>query len=160
MKKFDILFLSFLIIICNSCTKNIFYEDMKTLTRETWHIDSTLHFEFEITNPNQYYTFYINIRNNVDFETQRFWVFLTSEFPNGYIGKDTLGFIICTPAGEWTGKGNGRLKNNKILYKRQIRFSQEGVYKFSIQQGMPEENVKGIANFGMTLLEYKSEYGN
>jgi len=130
---------------------------VKNIKNETWHIDSTLHFEFDITDSNQYYTFYINIRNNIDFETQYFYVFLTSEFPNGYIGKDTLGFIISTPAGKWTGKGNGRLKDNKFLYKNQVRFPRKGVYKFSIQQGMREENVKGIANFGMTLLKYKPE---
>ena len=158
MKRFYLVFASlFSIIMWSSCTKNIFYEDMKSIKNETWHVDSTLYFEFNITDPNQYYTFYINIRNNIDFETQYFYVFLTSEFPNGYIGKDTLGFVICTPAGEWTGKGNGRLKDNKFLYKKQVRFPHEGTYKFSIQQGMREENVKGITNFGMALFKCRTE---
>ena len=159
MKRFSLLLLILFlfIILWNSCTKNIFYNDIKSIKNETWHVDSVLHFEFNITDPNQYYTFYINIRNNTDFETQYFYVFLTSEFPNGYVGKDTLGFINCTPIGEWTGKGNGRLKDNQFLYKKQVRFPQEGVYKFSIQQGMREDNVKGIANFGMTLFVYKPE---
>lgn len=159
MKRFYLLFSSLLFfsMIWNSCTNNIFYEDIKNMKDETWHIDSTLHFEFNITDPNQYYTFYINIRNSTDFETQYFYVFLTSEFPNGYVGKDTLGFILSTPAGEWTGKGNGRLKDNQFLYKKQVRFPQEGLYKFSIRQGMREDHVKGITNFGITLLEYKQE---
>ena len=159
MKKYSLLFSSlfFLIMLCNSCTKDIFYEDIQSIQNETWHIDSTLHFEFTITDPEQYYVFYLNVRNSTDFETQYFYVFLTSEFPNGYIGKDTLGFIISTPVGEWTGRGNGRLKDNNFLYKKQVRFPHEGVYKFAIQQGMREENVKGIAGFGMTLFEYKPE---
>jgi hypothetical protein len=37
------------------------------------------------------------------------------------------------------------------VLKPKVRFQQKGEYIFSAQQAMREENLKGIADFGITL---------
>lgn len=143
--------------ILSSCSDKVFYEKIDHIDHEVWNIDTVLHYEFEITDSLQFYNMYIHVRNSVDFETQMFYVFMTTEFPDGFIGKDTLGCIISDPYGKWTGKGMGRLKDNRFLYKPKVRFAQKGTYKFSVVHGMREENVKGIADFGMSLYYYKED---
>lgn len=154
------LFLPALILLLISfaaCGKRVFYEKIDPIPNEVWNIDSTLHYEFEITDSMQFYNIYINIRNSIDFETQNFYVFLTSEFPDGTIGKDTLGFVMCDPYGKWSGKGNGRIKDNQFLYKMKVRFPIKGVYKFSAVQAMREDDAKGITDFGICLYYFEKD---
>ncbi len=150
------LFLSFTAAM-TSCSDKVYYEKIEHIDNEVWNIDSVLHFEIDITDSLQYYNMYINIRNTVDFETQYFYVFMTTEFPNGYIGKDTLGFILSDPYGQWTGTGIGRIKENRFLFKPQVRFAHKGTYKFTVVQGMREDNVKGIADFGISLYDFQKD---
>lgn len=157
MKKiYYSLFVIVLALISTSCHRHVFYEKMVTIDGETWNIDNKVEYEFEITDSMAFYDFYINVGNNVDFETQNFYMFMTTEFPNGYIAQDTLGCILSDPYGNWTGKG-GRIKENKFLFKPNVRFPMTGKYKFTMVQAMREDDVKGIAYVGITLNEHQIE---
>lgn len=138
-----------------SCQRDVFYEKMDTLKGEVWSASTPLEYEFEITDSLAYYDFYINVGNTVDFETQNFYLFMDTEFPNGYKAQDTLGCIISDPYGHWTGKGLGRVKENRFLFKPNVRFPQKGVYKFTVVQAMREEEVKGVAYFGISLFHHQ-----
>ena len=147
----------FLIFVFSSCSNKIFYEKMDHLPNEEWDMDSVLRYEVEISDSLQFYNIYVNIRNTVDFQTQYFYVFMTTEFPNGYIGQDTLGCILSDSYGKWTGKGMGRIKDNHFLYKVKVRFPQTGIYKFSIVQAMREEKVKGISDIGLSFHYFEKD---
>lgn len=158
MKKY-FAFFSILLIALSfiSCNHQVFYEKVDHIPHETWNIDSVLHYEVEITDSLEFYNMYIHLRNTVDFETQYFYVFMTTEFPNGYIGKDTLGFVVSDLYGKWTGTGMGRIKDNFFLFKKQVRFAHKGTYKFSVVQGMRQEDVKGISDFGLSLHYFEKD---
>ncbi|MCQ2286951.1 MAG: gliding motility lipoprotein GldH [Bacteroidales bacterium] len=156
MNKFSFLFLLLVLLGLSSC-KNAFYEKMDSLPDEVWNIDTVLSYEVEITDSLQYYNFYVNIRNTTDFETQNFYIFLTTTFPDGFSARDTLGCVMCDPHGRWTGKGNGRIRENKFLLKPKVRFADKGVYRFDVQQAMRSDNVKGIADFGISIYPYKEK---
>ncbi|MDR3046850.1 MAG: gliding motility lipoprotein GldH [Bacteroidales bacterium] len=158
MRKFIVPFVWIIVFFSCSCTHRNYYHEIYPIHGEVWNIDSVLHFNIDIIDSLQYFDFYIDIRNNTDFETQNFYIFLTSEFPNGYIGTDTLGFVICNPFGKWTGKGNSRIKENRFTYKTNIRFSTTGTYKFSVLQGMRKNKVKGITDFGLCLTKSKNDH--
>jgi gliding motility-associated lipoprotein GldH len=64
---------------------------------------------------------------------------------------DTLNCILSDAFGRWTGKGSGKIKENRFVLKSKVRFPQTGIYIFSAQQAMTDEDLKGIANFGITL---------
>ncbi|MDL2296915.1 gliding motility lipoprotein GldH [Bacteroidales bacterium OttesenSCG-928-B11] len=156
----NLLFLPALLLfslLFTSCGGKVFYEKIEPIPDETWNIDSVLHFEFEVTDSMQFFNIYFDIRNSIEFETQNFYVFLTSQFPNGDISRDTLGFVLSNPYGEWKGRGSGRLKDNQFLYKAKVRFPICGIYKFSAVQGMRSDNVRGISEFGMSLFYFEKD---
>lgn len=159
MRKKNIVlpFLSvFVIFFFARCSDKVFYEKIDTLKDEVWNIDSVLYYEFNIDDTMQYFNIYINIRNSIDFETQNFYVFMKTTFPDGYVAQDTLGCILSDAHGKWTGKGMGRIKDNRFLFKPNVRFPLTGTYRFEIKQGMRSDNVKGITNFGISLYHYKN----
>jgi len=145
------------LLLFYACNQQVFYEKNDNIPNEIWNKDSALIYQFEIIDSLQYYDIYIDVRNSVDFQTQNFYIFLTTIFPSGYIGKDTLGAILCDNYGVWKGKGSGRLKDNRFLFKSKVRFAQKGVYKMKVYQAMRDDNLKGIANFGVTLYKHKEK---
>lgn len=140
-------------ILLSSCGPKRFYEEIAPVDAKGWNMDSVLTFQIDIADSTQYYDFYLFVRNNTDYAMQNFYVFFTTEFPNGYVAQDTLGFVLCDKYGNWTGKGHGFLKENQFLFRRKVRFAHCGSYKFTVCQAMREENLVGITDFGMALYE-------
>ncbi len=156
MKKVLFCCLSLLLLFI-SCKNDIFYEKMDTIKNETWNVNQKLVYEFEILDSLQYYNIYLNVRNSTDYPYQNFYIFLTNQFPSGLQIVDTLGSVLCDPFGKWYGKGSGRIKDNKFLLRKQVRFQQKGKYIFTVQHGMRDENLHGITNFGITFEEFKPQ---
>jgi gliding motility-associated lipoprotein GldH len=134
-----------------SCNHNTFYHKTIILPNETWNVDSTLVYEFTITDSLQFYNFYLDVRNTTSYPKQNFWIFFTTQFPDGSKFTDTLNCILSDAYGRWNGKGSGRVKDNRFLFKPKVRFQQKGDYIFSVQQAMRTVDLKGITDFGITL---------
>lgn len=156
MKRFHWVILICLVLF-TSCSKNVHYNDIQPIPKEKWAIDRPLTFTMEIDDPNAYYNMYICLRNTTDFETQNFYVFMKTTFPDGHSDQDTLGFILCDKFGQWTGKGQGRIKDNKFLFQPKVRFPQKGKYTFTVTQGMRTDVVEGISDFGIILENFEEK---
>lgn len=154
MMKKCFYFLGIAILLC-SCGPKRYYEKIIPVAQDGWHMDSLLTFQLDITDSTQYYDFYLFVRNTSDYAMQNFYVFFTTVFPNGYSAQDTLGFVLCDKYGKWTGKGHGYLKENQFLFKPKVRFAHCGTYTFIVQQAMREENLSGIAEFGIALYQHE-----
>jgi len=137
-----------LLVSCNNTTA---YQKMDQLPNETWNIDNTLVYEFEVLNTEKYYNFYIDVRNTTDYPYQNLYLFFTTQFPDSTMFTDTLKCILSDAYGRWTGSGSGGIKQNRFVLKSKVRFPQTGTYLFLAQQAMRDDNLKGIANFGITL---------
>jgi gliding motility-associated lipoprotein GldH len=140
-----------LCFLLSACNQNTFYYKTDTLPNETWNIENILTYEFEISDSLQYYNFYIDVRNTTDYADQNLWLFFTTHFPDSTVFTDTLNCIISDAYGRWTGKGSGRIKDNRFLFKPKVRFPQTGTHIVSAQQAMRVDDLKGIADFGITL---------
>ena len=86
--------LCFLLLLVG-CQRNVFYSDIQSIPGEKWAIDRPLSFTVNIEDSMQYYNMYIHLRNTTDFETQNFYVFMRTTYPDGHSEQDTLGFILC-----------------------------------------------------------------
>lgn len=147
----------FVIFLLTSCNNNVYFNDIQPIPKEKWDIKKPLTFTINIEDPMAYYNMYICLRNTTDFETQNFYVFMKTTFPDGHSDQDTLGFIVCDKFGRWTGKGQGRIKDNKFLFQPKVRFPEPGKYTFTVTQGMREDVVKGISDFGIVLEDFKEK---
>jgi len=144
-----------LTLLCSACNSNVYYSDIKSIPNEKWDVTEPLTFTVNIEDSMQYYNMFIHLRNTTDFETQNFYVFMRTTYPDGHAEQDTLRFILCDPYGKWTGKGQGRIKDNKFLFQKNIRFPFNGEYTFTVTQGMRVDKVNGVSDFGISLEKFK-----
>jgi len=156
MKNKGLLFI-LIAVLSISCNQNVYYEKMDTIENETWSMNQKLVYEFDIKDSTQFYDIYFNVRNTTDYPYQNLYVFLNNQFPTGKEMMDTLGCNLCDPFGKWYGKGEGRIKENKFLLRKKVRFQKKGTYVFTVQHAMRDENLKGIASFGITFEHSKIE---
>ena len=151
LKKLIFFYFILLAIVAISCNSKTFYQKNDHLPNEIWNVDHVLVYEFDILDSLQFYNFYIDVRNTTDFPYQNLYLFFTTQFPDGEIATDTLNCILSDPYGRWTGKGSGRIRENRFILKSKVRFPLTGTYTFSAQQATRDDDLTGIANFGITL---------
>jgi gliding motility-associated lipoprotein GldH len=99
----------------------------------------------------QYYRFFIDVRNSTDYQNQNLFLFFTTHFPDSTVFTDTLESILSDPHGRWTGRGSGRIKENRFIFKPKVRFPQKGTYTFVVQHAMRTVDLIGITDLGITL---------
>lgn len=148
------------ILLMTSCGNKNYYCDIQTIPHEKWNVKNPLTFKVDIKDSMDYFNFYINLRNTTDFETQNLYVFMQTTYPDGHTEQDTLGFVLCDKFGNWNGKGQGRIKENKFLFQPKVRFPNKGTYTFKVTHGMREDVVRGVSEFGITLENFQDKKGN
>ena len=156
MKRITFIIACVALLFC-SCNPKTYYSEVKSVPHEKWAVDKPLYFKMNIEDSMQYYNMYFLIRNTTDFETQNFYAFMRTKYPDGHTEQDTLGFILCDKFGNWTGRGQGRLKDNKFLFQPKVRFPYNGEYIFTVTHGMRTDVVEGIESFGIVLEKYEEK---
>jgi gliding motility-associated lipoprotein GldH len=145
------LFLLFTILTLASCDKNGVFVSYSPIRHDKWHKDSIFTYTVPITEPSRTYDMYINLRNSVDYPYSNIWLFLSIKSPKGEVVGDTVEFTLADQAGKWFGDGYGKLRDNQLLYKRNIYLQFPGNYIFTVQQGMRTETLEGISDIGIRI---------
>ncbi|HBO73384.1 MAG TPA: gliding motility lipoprotein GldH [Marinilabiliales bacterium] len=134
-----------------SCDSNRVYDTNISLHNETWHKDTFLLFEVDITDTVQIYNMYVNSRISGQYAYENMYLFVTTKLPNNLIVRDTLECILAEPDGRWLGKGFGDIWSNKISYKKHFRFPFKGNYIFQLEQAMREDELKHVLDAGIRI---------
>jgi gliding motility-associated lipoprotein GldH len=127
------------------------YHEYASVDEAGWHMDSVFHFEMLIEDSLSINDFYINIRNNTSYPFSNLYLFVTTVFPNGHSTRDTIECILAGKDGRWLGSGSGRIKDNKIMLQRALRFPLKGVYHLYLEQAMREPLLPGIEDIGFSV---------
>ena len=149
--RFSVVGLFALILLISACDGNLVFEDNRSLPATGWNADSALKFSVDIKDPATPVNFYINVRNADGYPYSNLFLFIKTQFPDGKVSNDTLECLLADENGKWTGKGLGDIYDNRILFKRNVRFPLAGVYNFEIRQGMRLENVPLIMDAGLRI---------
>jgi len=158
MKQFFFVFL----ILCffSSCGENtVVFNETRALDG-FWGSEEELVFDLPPLDSLKTYNLFFNIRNTNDYPFNNMYLIATINFPHGKTVVDTLEYRMAYPDGSWMGSGIGSIRDNKLWYKENVRFTEEGVYKVSLRQAMRNngevEGVKkldGIVDVGVTIEE-------
>ena len=70
--------------------------------------------------------------------------------PGGQHYKDTVNMLLAEPDGRWIGKGTGKLRELRLLYRKQVVFSEPGEYTFSLEQAMRREKLP-VTDIGLRI---------
>ena len=151
-----------LIILCLftilSCDEKRVFDQYQSLPGQ-WHQDSIVGFEFTAPDTINSYNLFINLRNNSDYKYSNLFLITEMQFPRGKVISDTLEYKMAKPSGEWLGTGFGELKESKLWYKENIRFSEGGLYQINIAQAMRQiGKTEGVAELeGITDVGFRIE---
>nr|NQU93868.1 gliding motility lipoprotein GldH [Bacteroidota bacterium] len=150
-EKFVWAFFAILLFILSGCDTQRLYDQSLSIPDDGWHKDSATYFQVNVDDTIGLYNFYINLRHSAAYRFSNFYLFLNSELPNGNITRDTIELILADHTGKWLGKGFGSIKDNQVLVRKNLRFPLKGTYKFSIEQGMRKDLLKGIKDVGIRV---------
>lgn len=156
MEKAKQTLLRYLLVFCvafifYSCDSNRIYEENFSVENNVWNSEDVKTFSFEITDTMSPLDLFVNIRTTPDYGYSNLYVFLYSEYPNGYSDKDTLEFILAEQDGKWLGESSGTVIENQILISRGGRFPYSGKYTFKIQHAMREKDLPEIIDVGFRV---------
>ena len=134
-----------------ACESSVVFQQQKAISYEGWYYRDSIIFEATIHDTIALHTMYLDIRNTVEYRYSNLFIFLDIEFPDGSVLRDTIECILADRQGSWTGKGFGRMRTNRFLFRDDVWFPQQGVYTFRVFQGMREDRLQGIADVGIRI---------
>lgn len=157
MMKKIILYTLVVFLVC-SCSKGTIYSHYEDLPVTGWNADSIVHFVFSVTDTIEPYDLVVDLRHTERYPFQN--VFFFTEFyridtlsGDHLIVSDTLEYYLADSRGRWLGNGYGNLKDMPMLFMQNITFPIPGDYRLSVRQGMYGEELKGVSEIGLTVIE-------
>lgn len=154
----SLIFILSVLVIFASCDDTQVYDQYITVS-ETWEKDEKVSFELPELEPEKKYNLFINVRNTNDYRYSNLFLITDMKFPNGKVITDTLEYQMAAPDGKWLGTGFSDMKENKLWYKENINFTEEGVYTVTLQHAMRKNGeVSGINSLeGITEVGFRIE---
>ena len=151
MKKISMLAFLLIGIVLSSCDNKVVFERNISLPENRWEASNIVHLETTIEDTSAAHNLYINIRNAGGYQFSNLFVFFTTTTPKGEIERDTVELILADERGKWLGDGLGDIWDNRILFKRNFRFPQSGIYKFDLQQAMRVPILPQVMDAGIRI---------
>ena len=156
MKRFLILISTALLLLLNSCDPGMVYDHFETMDKGVWNWRDPREFEVEVTDTVSTHDIFLQVRHTVEYPLSNLYMFVYVKSPSGQMLKDTVNLQLALPDGRWIGKGNGNLREIRLLYRKQTRFGQPGLYTFTLEQGMRNPQLP-VTDIGIRIVRTKGE---
>lgn len=140
-----------------SCNKDIVYSKYETFENSEWRSSDKAVFDVEIADTVTLNNISLMVRHADSYPYSNLIVFVTSNYPDGHVTKDTMEIVLSTKKGEWQGSGAGDIFDFKVPVKKNIRFPRAGKYQFIFEQGMRMDPLPLIMDFGFEIEKSKGE---
>ncbi len=141
----QILYIAVIISMLVACSGPVTYSSYQSTRENAWGLHDTINFDFPVQDTLSRYNLYIMLRNNEDYPYSNIILITQTRFPDHTLITDTLEYEMTDSRGEFLGTGFGSEKENKLMYKENVRFRHAGEYHFSVRQAMRERNkIQGI----------------
>lgn len=148
-------FCSAWMLLMNSCDPSRVFDENKAIENNAWDMNNKLVFEIEIPDPSISYNVYLNVRNAGWYPFSNLFVFINTQLPDGKLTRDTAECVLADKDGRWLGDGLGDIWDNRILFRKNFKFSQGGKYVFTLEHGMRVNPLPGIADAGIRIEKVK-----
>ncbi|MCW5519998.1 gliding motility lipoprotein GldH [Aureitalea sp. L0-47] len=145
-------------LVLASCTNDIVVSESRSLPGY-WDKQESLEFQIPQLDSLKKYNVFLNVRNTNDYPFNNLFLIVAMEFPHGKTLVDTLEYKMAFPNGEWMGEGIGSVKENKLWYKENVSFYEEGNYNITITHAVRNNgDVEGVSRLeGITDVGYSIE---
>mgnify|MGYP006189589943 CR=1 FL=1 len=157
MNKFVVLFLLMGIFI--SCDSDTVFSETRAM-EGFWGQNEIVEFQIPQLDSIKKYNLFLNIRNSNEYKFNNIFLIVSMNFPHGKTITDTLEYRMANPDGSWMGQGIGNVKENKLWYKENVQFFEDGIYTVTIGQAMRNNGavegvtkLEGITDVGFSVEE-------
>ena len=130
------------------------YQKFHSTPKTGWTTNDTLTFDFTVEDTTKLYDFWLTVRNETSYNYSNVFLFIYTEFPNGKSALDTMNYLLAYPSGKWIGEVSGTMVESKLIYKH-TTVPASGTYKMNVIQAMRDENLEGITDIGLKIVEAK-----
>lgn len=148
-----LLLLLFLLPVFSSCDRNVVFSGSEVMERNTWNLMNKLTFDVPVSDTVNSNNVLFTIRTGTSYPFRNIYLFVGTTSPDGKTIGDTLQFFLADEKGKWYGKGFGDIKELNLPYKSNVYFPRKGTYRFTIQHGMRDQDLKGVYDFGLRVLK-------
>ncbi|MDY8137167.1 gliding motility lipoprotein GldH [Aquimarina sp. 2201CG5-10] len=159
MTKLRIILIFYGLMSLISCDDHQVFDNYQTVS-DSWEKGEKVQFNLPKLDSTHAYNLFINIRNDNSYRYSNLFLISEMRFPNGKVITDTLEYEMAMPDGTWLGTGFTDLKENKLWYKENVSFTEEGEYNIILQHAMRKNGeVEGINSLeGITDVGFRIEY--
>ncbi|MDR3328505.1 MAG: gliding motility lipoprotein GldH [Prevotellaceae bacterium] len=133
------------------CNRASLYDTVRTIPQEGWRYDSVAHFDVEVADTVAAFDFYFHLRHTTSYPFSNIYFFVKTTAPSGDFLSDTVEYMLADLYGRWLGAGAASIINNRLAYRKSVRFSQEGTYHVAVQQGMRTEALLHVVSVGLRI---------
>jgi gliding motility-associated lipoprotein GldH len=151
IKGIMLLMITSALLSFQACDHSIFYEEMQHVKGTEWKASDTLFFKFEVKDTLQPYDLSFSVRNTTSYQFQNLYLFITAWYPDQTWSRDTAECILAASDGKWYGKGNGKIRDSRFLFRKGVKFRRTGKYTIGVNQAMRTESLAGISDIGIRL---------
>lgn len=141
-------------LVTTACNNDVFHNESVHLKNSEWQAADTLFYNFNSKDTLASYDFYFEIRNTTDYDMQNLYLFITAYYPGNTYSRDTAECILAAADGKWLGKGMGKHKDNRFLFRKGARFRKPGNYIIAVNQAMRRDTLKGISDVGILIKKH------
>ena len=132
------------------------YKKYITIPDNTWDVKNPVTYTVTVKDTVNYYNVYVNIRNADGYTFSNLYLFIDIASPAHVTERDTLECQLADPnTGKWLGEGLGDIWDNRILFKRNVRFPRTGDYIFTYTQAMRIDKLPMIMDVGLSVEQIK-----
>lgn len=156
----NLLFL-IMVFVLFSCDEKRVFDEYQSVNN-AWEKSKKINFELPALDVNKPFNLFVNLRDNNSYPYNNIFLIVSMEQPNRKILVDTLEYQMANPDGTLMGQGFSDIKESKLVYKENFKFSQKGKYKVSIQQAVRQiGKTEGIVKLpGITEVGFRIESAN
>jgi gliding motility-associated lipoprotein GldH len=138
-------------LLLGGCSPDALFSGSKSIPEGGWRADEPVSFTWEVTDTLQRCDFFVDLRHNQEYPFSNIYLFLEFTFPNGKIGRDTLGCDLADERGRWYGSGFGNLVDHRIGFREATSFPLTGSYTVTMRHAMRTDPLPGIEDVGFRL---------
>jgi len=141
------------LLVMQACDPGRVYEEHKAVSASGWRSKDVLCFQPRITDTSMVANVIIFVRHKGNYSYNNLYLFVTISSPSHRVVRDTIQlFLADASTGKWYGKSMlGDLYLLGRMYKKHVRFAEQGMYHFYIEQAMRMRNLPGITDVGLRI---------
>ncbi|HTB30798.1 MAG TPA: gliding motility lipoprotein GldH [Bacteroidia bacterium] len=141
----------FIFVLLSSCNKDVLYRKCVTIPDNIWDMNKPLVFDVPVTDTVNKYNIFVTMRNADSYDFSNLYLFIDIKSPMRIDERDTMECILADANGKWLGDGLGDIWDNKILFKRNVKFRKPGMYEFMLTQAMRVDSLPMIMDAGISI---------